>query len=149
MGGNDPLLKEKLKDAIIANYLFGMTLHQIGKWIGRNRQTIHNWLVEWDVPRRNVGPVVTGKGFKYNHWALDIKRRYGITVDQYETLYAEQNGVCAICLKKCPSRERLGVDHCHSTMKVRGLLCVKCNNAVGLFNDDPIIARRAADYLSK
>ena len=107
------------------------------------------YLQKWGIPRRKPGPIIRGKGHKFRHWIIDIRKRYGITEDQYNAMMTDQNGVCAICLKKCSARERLGVDHCHTTKKVRGLLCVKCNNAIGLFNDDPEIARRASEYLSK
>ncbi len=107
------------------------------------------YLNNWGVPRRKPGPIRKIHDPKAQFWRLDIKRRYGVTEDQYNALFETQDGVCAICLKKCAARARLGVDHCHTTKKVRGLLCVKCNNAIGLFNDDPQLARRASEYLSK
>lgn len=59
--------------------------------------------------------------------------RYKITAKQYDTLLANQNGVCAICSKTCRSGKRLAVDHCHETEKVRGLLCCSCNVHLGWF----------------
>lgn len=47
----------------------------------------------------------------------------------------------------CGSNERLRVDHCHSTGKIRGRLCDNCNKGVGLFKDSPFFLKRAADYL--
>jgi len=73
-----------------------------------------------------------------------IERRYGITPAQYEALYAAQNGQCAICDEP---HARLHIDHHHGTGDVRGLLCKKCNLALGLLRDSPEIASRAADYL--
>lgn len=60
-----------------------------------------------------------------------LKAKYGITVADYDAMLAKQNGVCAIC-KFPPKRRRLAVDHNHKTGKVRGLLCWRCNYALGV-----------------
>lgn len=62
-------------------------------------------------------------------------RRYGITLDRYNELVARQNGACAICKEK--SDQTLCLDHSHSTGKVRGLLCRKCNTGLGCYRDKP------------
>jgi hypothetical protein len=74
-----------------------------------------------------------------------LKHKYGISLLEYELRLALQNGACAICEKK-PKR-LLCVDHCHVTGKVRGLLCSKCNSALGFYGDDPKLAQAGADYL--
>lgn len=74
------------------------------------------------------------------------RKSYGITVKQYEEMLSAQQGCCAICHTP-PGDRRLAVDHCHTTKAVRGLLCVKCNTAIGKLNDDPVILQRAIDYL--
>ena len=71
--------------------------------------------------------------------------QYGITVTEYRRLFALQNGRCAIC--NVNQESNLDVDHCHKTNKVRGLLCRKCNNAIGLLQDDAALCKKAADYL--
>lgn len=83
----------------------------------------------------------------------DYRRRYGITLAQYEELLKFQNGVCFICRRK-PVTRRLVVDHDHKKIgidSVRGLLCghprYGCNIALGSFRDDPDTLDRAADYL--
>jgi Recombination endonuclease VII len=76
-----------------------------------------------------------------------LKRKYGISLEEYERLLALQNGACAICLLK--SDRMLHVDHCHKTGRVRGLLCVKCNTGLGCYNDDPSLMRRGAAYLER
>lgn len=58
----------------------------------------------------------------------------------------DQNGVCAICLKP-PTVKALCVDHSHDTGTVRGLLCDKCNQGLGRFDDDPTMLEAAIQYL--
>jgi len=74
---------------------------------------------------------------------------YGITVAEYDRLYAEQAGGCAICGESCPTGRRLAVDHDHDTGRVRGLLCARCNNGLGNFQDDPDRLRLAVAYLTR
>ncbi len=62
----------------------------------------------------------------------NYKRLYGITLECYEKIFFEQEGKCAIC-QQAPQKLRLGVDHNHSSGKVRGLLCGPCNLALGHF----------------
>jgi len=73
-------------------------------------------------------------------------QKYGLTAADYDALFEKQNRVCAIC-KEPPSRYRLHVDHCHITGRVRGLLCVSCNTALGLLKDSPERCQIAAEYL--
>jgi hypothetical protein len=76
-----------------------------------------------------------------------LLKTYGLTNEDYRTLFEHQGGVCAICLE--PRRTNLAVDHCHKTEAIRGLLCARCNGqllARGA-RDRPDVLRRAADYL--
>ncbi len=77
--------------------------------------------------------------------------RYGITLDDYDRMFAAQGGVCAICSQPASggikAASRLHVDHCHTTGKVRALLCSTCNLGVGYFADDPDRMIAAAAYL--
>jgi hypothetical protein len=76
-------------------------------------------------------------------------RAYGLTMADFTALLDEQGGVCAICKGgRSGPGNRLHVDHDHTTGVVRGLLCSRCNTAVGLLRDDPRLAIAAADYLS-
>lgn len=77
----------------------------------------------------------------------NFKRKYGITLLQYNTMLSKQKGNCAICNNPCPSNKRLAVDHSHKTGIVRGLLCIHCNQALGHFKDDPALIKKAIDYL--
>src|SRR5215470_1693407 len=76
-----------------------------------------------------------------------LLRRYGITLEEYDRLLALQNGVCAICEQKPKGRRFLCVDHCHRTGRVRGLLCTRCNVAIGLFEDNPEYTEATTVYL--
>jgi hypothetical protein len=84
-----------------------------------------------------------------------LRRKYGLTVDRYTTMFFDQGGACAICGEKetygnkTGQRRILSVDHDHTTGKVRGLLCNKCNQALGLLRDRPDLALRAAEYLAE
>jgi hypothetical protein len=65
-----------------------------------------------------------------------------------ERLAAKQQERCAICSKAAPENgKQLGLDHCHKTGKIRGLLCDTCNLGLGYFRDNPGLLRAAAQYL--
>jgi hypothetical protein len=65
-----------------------------------------------------------------------LKKTYGITLEQYNKLLVEQNYSCYICQKSITEfKKRLAVDHNHKTGEIRGLLCMWCNKALGLFHD--------------
>lgn len=68
--------------------------------------------------------------------ALDIHLRYfhGITAEVYQGMFARQQGCCAICVQP-QGKRRLSVDHDHKTGKIRGLLCHRCNVALGFLED--------------
>ncbi len=75
-------------------------------------------------------------------------QQYGITVDDFDRMFTEQEGRCAICGKhqsECP--QSLAVDHDHETKEVRGLLCNQCNAGIGLMQDDPELLRKAIAHL--
>ena len=77
-----------------------------------------------------------------------LKRLYGITIEDFDSMYIEQGGCCAICGKHQSELNRtLSVDHCHETGKVRGLLCRKCNAGIGHFDDDLGTMRNVIKYL--
>lgn len=75
-----------------------------------------------------------------------LRRTFGISLEDYNTILERQHGCCAICHRP-PTKTRLAVDHCHVTNKVRGLLCFTCNVALGKFQDSPDRLRAAALYL--
>lgn len=79
------------------------------------------------------------------------KRLYSISLDEVESRWLLQKEKCAICGRPDPGRAtgRYIVDHCHSTGVVRGILCHKCNSAIGMMEDDPARLEAAAAYLRK
>lgn len=80
-----------------------------------------------------------------------IAKAYNLTVDQYNQMLNAQNGVCDICgnVETSKAATRLGVDHNHSTGKVRGLLCTLCNSGLGSYKDNIENMQRAIVYLQK
>jgi hypothetical protein len=92
-----------------------------------------------------------------------LRRAYGITLEQYRQMLAEQGGACAICgepptvensgrwtkRRRRPADPKLIVDHDHVTGKVRGLLCGRCNTGIGALKDDAAIVRFALKYLEE
>lgn len=140
------------------------------------RKRLHQYdkSIHWECPECKV---VTGKKTKKrnkdkireynqmytkkNRLAISEKRKvynleriYGMTIDAYDRMLESQGGSCAICLKTSASVDkrtnkprRLAVDHCHQTMRVRGLLCTGCNTALGAMDDDPKLLQRAINYL--
>jgi hypothetical protein len=72
------------------------------------------------------------------------KSLYGVTEEQFQAMLKGQNNACGICKKVKP----LGVDHNHTTGKVRGLLCQKCNHAIGLLDEDPKCFDEAKVWIS-
>lgn len=92
------------------------------------------------------------------HRRMYALKLHGLTVEEYDQLWANQLGLCAICCKaetrihKTGTAHQLSVDHDHACCPgkkscgkcVRGLLCDSCNQ--GHFHEDPILLRAAAEY---
>ena len=83
---------------------------------------------------------------------LNYKRKFGLTLNDYNQMLKSQNNRCAICNSKetgSSSHKYLLVDHCHTTEKIRGLLCNYCNVAIGYMKDDIELLKKAIIYLGK
>lgn len=78
-----------------------------------------------------------------------LVREYGMSLEQWDELMLKQGGVCAVCSKEDACHKRLAVDHDHKTGAIRGLLCGKCNKAVGLFQDSSENCFEAGKYLNR
>ena len=82
----------------------------------------------------------------------ELQRKYGITLEEYAALQAQQGGGCAICgttIGEVKRRRALFVDHDHASGEIRGLLCGRCNTAVGYLRDHPAYAHALLGYLMK
>ena len=105
----------------------------------RCRKTIQKW--------RKANPHKVKVQYKRH----DLKRAFGLTLEEFLQKVNKQNGVCAICGCKNFRGNRikhLVVDHNHQTGKMRALLCDSCNRGMGLLKDDVIILQRAVAYLT-
>jgi hypothetical protein len=99
------------------------------------QQAADRWQREKDKP-----------GHKMMRKGEALRRLYGITLEEFNKMAAEQDGRCAVC-GMVPWR--LVVDHCHRSEEVRQLLCDTCNMAIGLFQDNPHLMQTAASYVEK
>lgn len=92
--------------------------------------------------------------------AWNLRKKYGLSLQEFEQLMMRQDGCCAIChqpprLRRFVNRWKtkadiavLIVDHDHRTGAVRGLLCNECNRALGLFHEDPALLHSALEYVT-
>lgn len=103
-------------------------------WTRRQRQTNPEW---WQ--RRQAYMRIWSRRM--------VCKSYGMTLEDYERLISKQGGKCAICMLEEKGR-KLTIDHDHVTGRVRGLLCRKCNRAIGVFHEDVAILARAIAYLA-
>lgn len=110
------------------------------KWRHENRERHLASMRERDAKKRREDPL----------W--DFRRniaKYGLTIERYEAMYRAQNGACSACARVNVSGRRLAVDHDHATGKVRGLLCSRCNSAIGLARESKDILLNLFQYLDK
>lgn len=119
--------------------------HWTGKKTGRRRQC-KSCLVEKARVHRNSNRE------QYRRYSLKwyLNATYGMSLEEYDKMLAEQNEACKICKSRFDLKDqsrRPHVDHCHTTGKVRGILCFTCNTAIGKFHDDVVLLREAISYL--
>ena len=90
--------------------------------------------------------------YKRSYRASRLKRKYGLTIEQYEAIVESQDGKCLAC-HKVPSGKahssRLHLDHCHTTGRLRGMLCYQCNLALGLVRDDITVLQGLIAHLKR
>jgi len=82
---------------------------------------------------------------EYTKWKR-VEKIYGLSKSQVEEMISNQNNTCLICETNF-NEKNMHIDHCHKTNKVRALLCSKCNQAIGLLDEDDGRFERAAKYL--
>lgn len=92
---------------------------------------------------RRKWKIASKKYYDYDRRRNKTLSKYGLTNEDYNELYDEQEGKCKIC----NSNLTLCVDHCHTTNKIRGLLCNSCNIGLGCFKDNIDTLKIAITYL--
>jgi hypothetical protein len=92
----------------------------------------------------------TDKEFRGKRRAYQIKKKYGLTLEEMDSMLLKQNGACAICKKDISFNDGIltCIDHCHNTGVVRGILCVKCNTMIGMAEDSIKTLQSATQYLN-
>lgn len=86
---------------------------------------------------------------KDNYRNTYMKRVYGITLNEYNSMLDQQHGVCYVCHKPPTGERRLAIDHCHTTGSVRKLLCSNCNTVLGLVKEDVNIMNKLINYIKE
>lgn len=80
----------------------------------------------------------------------NLQKNYGLSEEEYNKLFNKQHGECAICgTEQKDLRHKLSVDHNHTSNKIRGLLCGKCNRGLGYFKDSKTLLNSAIKYLDE
>lgn len=81
----------------------------------------------------------------------DLMQSFGITFEHYSSMLEKQNGVCKICkqTESIGKNKNLSVDHCHTTGKIRGLLCHTCNTTLGKVKESIQTLQTMCDYITK
>lgn len=114
----------------------------------------HLWCKECNSIRRHNFYIGNATKVKDQDRNSKLKSAYGITITDFNEMLVKQQGCCAIC--KCKPeqqnntdkrRQNLSIDHCHTTGKVRGLLCTGCNLALGYVKDNPNTLKEMINYL--
>lgn len=129
------------------------------KWTAENREKSNAKTRRWRAANRDLvnarqNARSAALGFEGRR-AKKLKYSFGLTPEQFDAMHSAQGGKCAICggdgiqwqKNSKTIKVRLAIDHCHSTGKVRGLLCHGCNTALGRFGDSDDNLLRAVQYL--
>lgn len=93
--------------------------------------------------KKKYGQSVKGKRVRKS---AALRNSYGISIEDFERMYAEQAGLCAICGKEIVGKN-CHVDHDHKTGKIRKLLCSNCNAGLGFFQDNSKLLLLATKYV--
>jgi hypothetical protein len=122
------------------------------------RKNKHKWR---EYHQKNLNTIREQKRVRYaanpdEKWRYDLKKKYGMSIADYNTMFLAQGGVCEICKrperaidKRTKKTRKLTVDHHHGSGKVRALLCMSCNRALGLLHDDADLISKAEEYIRR
>lgn len=86
--------------------------------------------------------------YKLQAFKARIKRKYGLEYADYTHMLEKQNNKCFLC-ENPPSKNKLHIDHCHKTLKVRGLLCAPCNWFLGKVDNDATLLEKMRIYVGQ
>lgn len=145
-----------MKKKFTADEVYANQLRASREWKARNKECVQSYGKMWNEVNKELRKAMKAKWDKENpekrkeHMdKLKTKRpdyfqvkhlgyQYGMSIEEYSLIAARQNNKCATCGKPAEEthRKRLFVDHCHSSGKIRCLLCQQCNTALGMVNDD-------------
>lgn len=142
---NKERIRGRAKERSRAWYLANKERHaaKAKLWREANRDKVKKYQDEYHAAR-----AASGERQKYD--ASYRLRKYGLTQEAFDALLLEQAGVCRICHADSPGAKRgWNVDHDHVTGGVRGILCHRCNAALGLLDDNPERADECAAYLRR
>lgn len=97
------------------------------------------------------------KDWKLRNWerhtnymkCYNLKKSYNLTLEEYEEILKKQEYKCKICKADIKGRKKAQIEHNHKTNKVRGILCVRCNTAIGLFKENIETMKLAIEYLQQ
>lgn len=121
------------------------------RWRAKNPERVLAWGRDWR-KRNKVKLRAKKKAWKKANpdkmRGQRLKYKYRLTLIKLEAMLAAQDGKCACCPTPLTTKEA-AVDHCHASGAVRGILCRRCNSALGWVKDDPATLRRLASYLEK
>lgn len=137
---NADKVKEKRKQWYIENKI--KANERSHSWYIKNVDKVNEYNRQWRA--RNPEKA------KLSHRKSCLKRNYEITIEEYNQLWKLQNGLCSIC--NLPEKNKINclvVDHNHTTGKIRGLLCNKCNTGLGMFEENYINIVNASNYINK
>lgn len=148
---------EKLKDKNNKNHCKFCHAERVKRYRHENKEVVLEKTREWRESNREQAREYTRKYRRekteqYIH--AKLMNKFGISYEDYQSMLVYSNYKCEICLKEevriiRGKKVRLGVDHCHESKKIRGILCFKCNVLLGNCNDDIQILQSAIEYLKK
>ncbi|MCK4793253.1 MAG: endonuclease VII domain-containing protein [Desulfobacteraceae bacterium] len=111
----------------------------VGKWRKNNPQKCASYTKNW----RKKNPEKAKTQWRRKH----LREKYGISLEEYESMINAQNGLCGLCQKPLDNGCQIDVDHCHVTGTVRTVLHSKCNRLLSCANDDIDTLKKAILYL--
>jgi hypothetical protein len=104
---------------------------------------------DYRIARSRVWALANPERVKRSSRSSSLSRKYGMTIEDYDTMLNEQGHKCKICGQDYDPKKPLCVDHCHNTNEVRGLLCNNCNTLLGMAQDSIDVLFNAIAYLEK